>query len=304
MKRALRIKVRQLEVFSALMESGSVSGAAEQLSLSQPAISIALSNLEEAVGFRLFHRTRGFFAPTTEANLLHAETELGLLAFSRVERCALDIEAGIVGNIAIASNGAAGINLLPKLIAEFRQQHPGISIDLKIRSSRKIANWVSGRQVDIGLIDMPVRVTGLRSEEFSYPCVCVMKETDELTKYEVITPELLNGKAVIGVTGDHEIDRELDRLLAERSCTADRRLTGSYFAIIRNMVRDGAGVALIDAINGCMDLPDGVVWRVFKPTINFQLALLTPIDIESSKPVESFLKQLRSRMQQSTTQSR
>ena len=77
MKHAMRIKYRQLEVFSALMESGSVSGAAELLSLSQPAISIALSNLEEEVGFRLFHRTKGFFAPTPEATLLHIEVEKG-----------------------------------------------------------------------------------------------------------------------------------------------------------------------------------------------------------------------------------
>ena len=296
MKRPLRIKIRQLEVFSALMESGSVSGAAAQLSLSQPAISIALSNLEEEVGFRLFHRTRGFFAPTAEACFLHTEAEQGLLAFSRVERCADDIAAGTVGNITIASNGAAGINLLPKLIADFQRQHPGISIDLKIRSSRKIATWVRGRHVDIGLIDAPVPVSGLQAEQFNYPCVCIMQDTDELTKHSVITPDLLDNRVLIGITGEHDIDRELDRLLAVVNCTAERSLTGSYFAIIRNMVREGAGIALIDAINGCMELTDGVVWREFKPTINFKLALLTPTDVVNSKPVELFLEQLRSRM--------
>lgn len=296
MKQPVRIKVRHLEVFSALMESGSISGAAEQLSLSQPAISIALSNLEEEVGFRLFHRTRGFFAPTTEANLLHTETEQGLLAFSRVERRAGEIAAGTVGGITIASNGAAGINLLPRLIADFRKLHPDISIDLKIRSSRKIATWVSGRHVDIGLIDAPVPVNGLESELFDYPCVCIMPDTHELTKHTVITPELLDGRVIIGITGDHEIDRELDRLLAQSGCTADRQLTGSYFAIIRNMVREGAGIALIDAINGRMELTDRVVWRDFKPAINFKLALLTPTDVVESKPVELFLEQLRRRM--------
>lgn len=296
MKRTPKIKIRQLEVFSVLMESGSISGAAELLSLSQPAISIALSNLEEEVGFQLFHRQRGYFAPTTEAQLLHTETEKGLLAFSRVERCAADIAAGTVGSITIASNGAAGINLLPQLIAEFHQLHPSVSIDLKIRSSRKIASWVSGRHVDIGVIDAPVLVDGIESEQFDYPCVCIMPDTDELTKHTIITPELLAGRVVIGITGDHEIDRELDRLLAESSMVADRSITGSYFAIIRNMVRAGAGIALIDAINGCMPLADGVVWREFQPTINFKLALLTPTGVTNSKPVELFLERLRLRM--------
>lgn len=296
MNRSLRIKVRHLEVFSALMDSGSVSGAAEQLSLSQPAISIALSNLEAEVGFRLFHRRKGFFAPTTEANLLHAETEQGLLAFARVERRVHDIAEGTVGSITIASNGAAGINLLPKLIADFRKLHPGITFDLKIRSSRKIAAWISGRHIDIGLVDAPVPVLGISSELFDYPCVCIMQSTDELTEHTVITPDLLSGRVVIGITGDHEIDRELDRLLAESSITADRSMTASYFAIIRNLVREGAGIALVDAINGRMELTDGVVWRGFKPAINFKLALLTQADVVNSKPVELFLEQLRLRM--------
>lgn len=296
MKRTPKIKIRQIEVFSVLMESGSISGAAEVLSLSQPAISIALSNLEEEVGFQLFHRRRGFFSPTTEAQLLHTETEQGLLAFSRIERCAVDIAAGTVGSITIASNGAAGINLLPQLIADFHELHPGISIDLKIRSSRKIANWVSGRQVDIGLIDAPVPVNGIESQQFDYPCVCIMPDTDELTKHTIITPDLLVGRVIIGITGDHEIDRELDRLLAHSGVAADRRVTGSYFAIIRNMVREGAGIALIDAINGRMALTDRVVWRDFQPTINFKLALLTPTGVVNSKPVELFLEQLRLKM--------
>jgi DNA-binding transcriptional LysR family regulator len=296
MKHAMRIKYRQLEVFSALMESGSVSGAAELLSLSQPAISIALSNLEEEVGFRLFHRTKGFFAPTPEATLLHIEVEKGLLAFSRVERCAGDIADGTVGSITIASNGAAGINLLPKRIADFHQQHPGINIDLKIRSSRKVATWVSGRHVDIGLIDAPVPVEGLKAEQFKFPCVCVMRDTDDLTKHSAITPDLLEGRVIIGVTGDHEIDKELDSLLAESGVTADRSITGSYFAIIRNMVREGAGIAIIDALNGRMELPDHVVWREFQPNIHFKLALLTPTGSESSKPVNLFLDQLRARL--------
>ena len=139
-------------------------------------------------------------------------------------------------------------------------------------------------------------VDGLKSEQFDYPCVCIIPATDELTKHSVITPGLLDGRVIIGITGFHEIDRELDRLLTDLSSTADRTLTGSYFAIIRNMVREGAGIALIDAINGRMELTDGVVWREFQPTINFKPALLTPTDVVNSKPVDLLLQQLRSRM--------
>ncbi|MBX2882218.1 MAG: LysR family transcriptional regulator [Granulosicoccus sp.] len=293
----MHIKLRQLEVFSALIASGSVSGAAAQLSLTQPAVSIALSNLEKAVGFRLFDRTRGFFAPTAEAILLHTETEQCLLALSRIERCAQDISAGKAGSITIASNGAAAINLLPLLIADFRQIHPNIHIDLKIRSSRQIASWVSGRHVDIGLIDAPVPVDGLDVTLFRIPCVCIMQEDENIAKLDVVTPQALEGKSVIGVTGEHEIDRELDRLLAEANVLAERNLTASYFAIMRNLVREGAGVALVDAINGRMGLTDKVTWRPFNPAIHYDLALLTARDQVSSKPVDLFMQQLCDRLE-------
>ena len=60
----MHIKQRHLEVFDAVIASGSISRAAAQLNLSQPAVSIALANLEESIGFKLFQRDRGFFAPT------------------------------------------------------------------------------------------------------------------------------------------------------------------------------------------------------------------------------------------------
>ncbi|MDB4223824.1 LysR substrate-binding domain-containing protein [Granulosicoccus sp.] len=289
----MTIKLRQLEVFSALMSAGSVSGAASQLSLTQPAISIALSNFETELGFRLFERSRGFFAPTAEAILLHAETEQGLLAIARVERCAADILEGNSGTITIATNGVLAFNMLPALISDFHRDHPHIRIDLRIHSSRRIAQLVSGRQIDIGLIDIPVPVAGLDLEVFKLPCVCIMLTSDELAKSKLITPAMLADRTVIGITGEHEVDRNLDRLLAEAKVTARRNLTTYYFAIMRNLVREGAGVALVDPFNGEIELNDGVCWRPFKPVVNFELGLITAVDQPKRKPADLFLDKLR-----------
>ncbi|MFT5895680.1 MAG: DNA-binding transcriptional LysR family regulator [bacterium] len=296
----MTIKLRQLEVFSALMSAGSVSGAAAQLSLTQPAISIALSNFEAELGFRLFDRSRGFFSPTAEAILLHGETEQGLLALARVERCAADILDGSTGSITVASNGVAAFNMLPAIISEFHNQYPQIRVDLRVHSSLQIARWVSGRQVDIGLIDMPVPLAGLELEVFTLPCVCIMRSNDELAAAKAITPAMLSGRTVIGITGDHQIDRDLDRILAESKTVAGRNVTAYYFAIMRNLVREGAGIALVDSINGKLDVSDGVCWRPFIPEINFELALITAIDQPRRKPADLFLINLRQRLSDAT----
>ncbi len=289
----MNLKRRHLEVLVALIEAGSISRAAEQLGLSQPAVSIALSTLEAELGFRLFHRTRGYFAPTSEAQTLYAEAELGLLAISRIERRARELRGGKTGGVVIASNGVAAFNLLPRLIADFQRDHPDVTVDLRIRSSLKIASWVAGGQADIGLVDAPVAVSGVHAEIFPLPCVCIFPEGHPLAALRVVGPADLDGLTVIAITGDHTIDRALDRLATGAGARLRRLVSGSYFAIMRNLVAAGAGVALIDSLNGRMALPDGVAWRPFAPRIDFEFAMIAHESREMSRAARGFADRLR-----------
>lgn len=269
------LKLRHLEVFEALLEAGSVSRAAKRLNLTQPAVSIALNNFEAELGFRLFHRERGFFAPTHEAMLLNDEVSQGLRAMSHLEQRAVDIRSGKTGSISIATNGVLAFNFLPKLIAAFQTENPDVSVEIKILSSRRIATMVANHSVDIGLIDPPVPVAGLKAEIFNFECVCAMHEDDELTSLKTVSPQSLSGRSVISITGSHLIDRQLDALLVETNTVVTRSISAYYFAIARNLVAAGAGVAILDPINAKVDIHDATVWRPFEPRIDNQLAIIT-----------------------------
>lgn len=269
------IKLRHMEVFNALIEAGSVSRAADRLNLTQPAVSIALSNFEDELGFRLFHRERGFFKPTNEAALLHEEVMHGLRAISQVEQRAAGILSGQTGGVSIATNGVLAFNFLPALLASFQQERPDIRVEIKVHSSRQIASWVASRHIDIGLIDLPVPVAGLDTEIFEFECVCAMHESDPLASLKTVRPQSLADRSVVSVTGDHQIDRQLDTLLSETDTRIVRNASAYYFAIARNLVASGDYVAILDPINGKVDLKDGVVWRPFAPRIENHLAVIT-----------------------------
>lgn len=296
----MHLKLRHLEVFNALIEAGSVSRAAERLNLTQPAVSIALGNLEADLGFRLFHRDRGFFAPTSEAMLLHAEVAQGLMAMSRIERRASDIRAGSAGGVSIATNGVLAVNFLPALIAGFHRDNPGVRVEVRVHSSRQISTWVSGRQIDIGLIDTPVPVAGLNAEIFHMECVCIMRRDDPLAAETVIRPQSLHGRPVIAILGDHLVDRQLDRMLSDTGTVVARNTSSYYFAIARNMVAAGGGVAIIDPINAQADLADGVVWRRFAPRIDNELAVITARDQPPSTATAMILERIRSGLAERT----
>ncbi|MFU1477757.1 LysR family transcriptional regulator [Roseovarius sp. C7] len=271
----MRLKICHLEVFNALFEAGSVSRAALRLNLSQPAVSVALGKLEEEFGMKLFHRDRGFFAPTREAVLLREEVRHGLAALTRIDQRADEIRAGAAGAISVATNGAMSVNFLPGLIAGFQKDNPGIRINLHVRSSRRVASMVASRQVDIGLIDAPMPVAGLEGEQFRMECVCVMQADDPLAAQEVITPQLLDGRRVIGVTGDHSVDRQFEDQMVRADAVYERSCTSFFYALARNMVAAGSDVSIIDPVNGKAELNDGTVWRKFEPAIYHDLVVIT-----------------------------
>ncbi len=274
----MRLKLRHLEVFNALYDAGSVSRAAERLNLSQPAVSVALGNLEEELGFRLFHRERGFFAPTSEAALLHDNVQQGVAAVARLEQRAEEVRTGTAGRVSVATNGVVAVNFLPRIIASFRREYPEARVDITVESSRQIATLVGNQQMDIGFIDIPLPVAGLQADLFRFECVCICREDHPLARLKVVTPQDLEGRRVVGITGDHFVDQQLRRVMAAAGLGLDQSVNSCYFAIARNLVAAGDGVALVDPINGKAQLHDGVVWRPFQPAIIHELPMLTHRD--------------------------
>lgn len=292
----MQLKLRHLQVFNALIEAGSVSRAAERLNLTQPAVSIALGKLEDELGFRLFHRDRGFFAPTNEAAHLHAEVAQGLRAISRIEQRAADILSGATGGISIATNGVLAINILPDVVAGFQRDNPNIHVDIRVHSSRQIASWVSGRQIDIGVIDPPVPVAGLNAEIFEMECVCIIHRDHPLATLDEVTPKDLHGCSVIGITGDHSIDRQLDAMLSEFETPIHRSGNAYFFAIARNLVAASNLVAIIDPLNGGVREMDCVVARPFRPRITCEIAMISAKGHETSRATSELRERIRARI--------
>src|SRR3712207_2008590 len=70
-----RLSARQIEVFRAVMVAGSLSGAAQQLNVSQPSLTRLVRRIEDQVGFALFDRVKGRLLPTAEARMVFAKLQ-------------------------------------------------------------------------------------------------------------------------------------------------------------------------------------------------------------------------------------
>ncbi len=287
------LKVRQLEVFKAVVETGSVTAAASRLQCTQPAVSTALAKFERASGLKLFDRARGRFTPTAEGEVLYAEVVQGMVGLDRIVATARDLREGRVGHVRIAADGAPSIFFLPQVIADFRRLHENITVEVHTRNSTEIMAWVGNRLTDIGLVELPAHWPGVVIEPFVQDCLCLMPSDHPLAKRPVVTPNDLEDESVFGVLDNHQVDTQLREAFAAHGRQLNTMVSGYYFAACRSLVREGAGVAIVDTFNA-VDVGDGVVARPFEPTITYEMAVVHSAQPPPSPEVEAFLTALRS----------
>src|SRR3954468_15809809 len=149
-----------LELVVAIARTGSLTGAARELSIAQPPLSRRLQQLEREVGAALFLRGRHGATPTAVGRSLIAGAEAALAAIQRAEQDALDAAAGRAGRLRVGVTPTLGAVLLPGVLAAFRQSHPDVRLDL---TSSGDSAWLR-QQTASGELDIAVAALGSQSE--------------------------------------------------------------------------------------------------------------------------------------------
>lgn len=291
----MELKLRQLEVFRAVMETGSVTAAAARLNCTQPAASVALSKFEQASGLTLFDRVRGRFVPTAEGEALYVEVDRGMHGIGRIATKIDELRHGRVGSLTIASDGA--ITLLTRVVATFQERHADVTLDLFHRPSKDIVNWSAGRQLDIGLVEGITNWPGVAFEPFVQACVCLVPVGHRLAGADVVSPADLGGETLIGVSEHHSIDVQVASLLGSQGIRPAGRINAEYFETCKQLVRRGVGLCIIGVASHEPDLGDGVVALPFEPQIHYEMSIVTPSRPGPSALARLFVDDLRATLE-------
>lgn len=121
---------RQLDYFVATAEHGNVSAAARARRVAQPAMSMALAQLETAIGESLFHRRPGRGLVLTPAGKRLLDQARVILAEAAAMTAPRESEAPLKGRLAIGCFRDLAPYIVPRLVAAIRRRHPGIAVDL------------------------------------------------------------------------------------------------------------------------------------------------------------------------------
>jgi DNA-binding transcriptional LysR family regulator len=156
----MRLTLRQLQLFTAIADTGSTAAAGLRAALSQSAASGALGELERLLGLRLFDRIGKRLLLNDNGRALLPEARALLDAAQAIEdRCGVgraDAAAAVLPTrLRIGASTTIGNYLLPGLVAGYRAAWPGTAVDAVIGNTEAVARSVARLEVDLGLIEGP-----------------------------------------------------------------------------------------------------------------------------------------------------
>lgn len=151
----MHLTLRQLQIFRAVALSGSTTAAAEQMPLSQSAISAALNELERLLSARLFDRV-GKRILLNENGRALLPTALAVLDAARnIETAFLSADNALLVDLHLFASSTIGNYILPPLLAKFRVLLPTARLELQIGNTLDVVNAVRDFSADLGLIEGP-----------------------------------------------------------------------------------------------------------------------------------------------------
>jgi len=151
--------LRQMEYFVAVADRGSIAAAAADLPISESAVSVAISELENIVGVRLLHRVRARGVTLTAAGAALLPELRSLVARAReLERNAADIGGAVAGELKVALDPVLTPVLLPQLMSGFLSRYPAVDFSFLEGSPSAVQDWLVQGRCDVALMyDLDVR---------------------------------------------------------------------------------------------------------------------------------------------------
>jgi DNA-binding transcriptional LysR family regulator len=146
------MSLQRYRLLIALADAGSVTAAAHQAGISQPALSQQLRLIERHYGFPLLMRTGRRVVLTRAARVVvDYARRISRLADESEEAVRQLLELGR-GRLAVAATPTPGAYLVPPVLAGFRARHPGVSLHLRVGPARAVEEWVLRGEADVGVI--------------------------------------------------------------------------------------------------------------------------------------------------------
>lgn len=295
--------IREIEMFRAVMTSGTTSKAASMLGVSQPAVSQAIRKLEVSAGLQLFVRSRSRLVPTQEAAALMVDVDRLFVGFEAIEHRLKSLRELGIGRLNVAVHPALGMSFLPRVMADFDLAKRDMQISLRVLSSKEVHQQVSSGQCDFGLMADEMPVAGLEHSGFlDSNGVIVMHADHPLAKRPVITPRDLHNVDFLALNPEDSSRNRLEVAMREEGVELKIRAETAYAHTLCELALLGIGVGFVNPVAARDFLDRGLVVKTFSIDVRFASLLVFRPGKPLPENARQFIRVLRIRLEKDLKQ--
>lgn len=285
------MRLRHIELFQAILQTGSLTAAAELLHISQPAASKILKHAEQQLGFALFDRVRGKLQPTAEARVLQQQTERLAIDLQNLRRLADSLGRGEECALRLICTPALAQALLPQALRVWRERFPRTVCQLATQHTAEIVEALLLREADLGLTSQVVEHPGLTSQLLAEGRMRVIAPPGGWQPDELHSPlrlQALAGKALIGIDARDALGSLLRGHIEELDPPPHVVTWVQTYQLARQLVSSGQGVALVDPFTALAANGGEVQTRLLEPSISVPVYALSRVH-EQPLPAQAML---------------
>lgn len=291
------MNLRHIEAFRAVMQAGSVVGAAKLLDLTQPGVSRTIAMFELRLGYALFERRGRRLVPTAEAEALFREIEQVYSGIERISQVAQDIRFQRAGALRVATLPALAQGLVPRALARLLASRPNVTIFLQSLPTRQIAELVSTRQFDVGVIELPLSRPAIEIEALPpVNSMAVLPVSHPLARRRTISLRDLAGERMILLSHHSYVRYLIDAAFSEVGVAPNVVIETPSSSVACAMVAAGAGITLVSRWTAEPFAGRDIAVRPIKESLTSRQAIIYSTDRPASTLARAFAAELRACM--------
>lgn len=269
------MNLRQIEVFRAVMSTGSTTEAARLLHVSQPGISRMVRHLELQLGVALFERRGGRLVPTAEAKSLHSETERVYRGVQHVRDVAAHLRFGAHSTLRILSSANTALQLVPMAIAGVLRQYPASRFLQETLPSREIIKLLVSEEADVAIASAPLDHPVLEAHPIGqWTLMCAFPRDHPFLKRRSFTIKEALDSRLVSYSPEAPQSAVIDAWLRTYGLSANVVMEVRSGLGACSAAAAGIGVAFVDDLSARAHRPDGLTFVALQDAPTFPIYLV------------------------------
>ncbi|KXS45126.1 MAG: LysR family transcriptional regulator [Candidatus Frackibacter sp. T328-2] len=264
------MNLRQLKIFMKVCEIGSMSGAAKELYMTQPAISQTIIELEENLEVKLFERIKKKLILTHPGRILLNYSRRILILTEEAENTITDIAKMNQGRLRIGASMTIGTYLLPEIIKDFQTKYQNIELPFIIDNTSVIEEMILNNKIDLALVEGPIKNTEITIKPFfDDQMIIICSPQHKWAKKELIEPSEIEEEEFITREKGSGTREVIENTLAKFNLSYQPKYILNNIEAIKKSVEANIGISILPEIAVKKEIEEDKIIKVSIEKIDF-----------------------------------